>query len=55
MLGETGLGLYAAYALICLFLVVVVAMMLRLAVTMSLLWLEPLATLLRRLRRRRSG
>jgi hypothetical protein len=51
MIGETGIGLYTAYAFICAFLVIVVVMIARLAFVMSLLWIAPVAALLRRLRR----
>lgn len=48
MLGNPGVGTYVAYALICGLLLVVVFMFLRLVVMLSLLWLVPLAALLRR-------
>ena len=51
MLGETGIGLYVAYVFIGAFLVIVVAMIVRLAFIVSLLWIGPLAALLRRLRK----
>lgn len=47
-MGDPGLGTYVAYALICAFLLVLALMVLRLVVMFSLLWLLPLAALLRR-------
>jgi hypothetical protein len=49
MLGETGVGIYVAYALIIAFLVAIVLLFLRTAVMVSLLWLMPVARLLRRI------
>ena len=48
MLGDSGPGTYFAYALICALLLVIVVMLLRVLFMFSLLWLEPLASLLRR-------
>ena len=48
MLGETGIGTYVAYAVICAFVLLVVVVILRTAVMLSLLWLMPLGALLRR-------
>ena len=48
MLGESGAGIYVAYAVIVAFIVLVVVMFLRLAIIFSLLWLMPVAAVLRR-------
>jgi hypothetical protein len=48
MLDNPGVGTYVFYALLCAFLLVIVVVFLRLMVMFSLLWLVPLAALLRR-------
>lgn len=48
MIGETGIGLYVAYAFIVAFLLLLLVMFLRVAALASILWFSPLATLLRR-------
>ena len=48
MQGGSGLGTYTAYAVIWLFLLLVVVLFLRIAVLLSLLFLAPAASVLRR-------
>lgn len=48
MLGQTGIGTWIAYGLICAFLVLISFMTLRLALMLSLLWILPVVALLRR-------
>ena len=49
MLGESGIGTWMAYAVIVAFLVLIVLAFLRTIVLVSLLWLAPVAALLRRI------
>lgn len=48
-MGETGIGTYIAYGFIITFLVVLAVLMLRLMVLFSLLWIEPLLAMVRRM------
>ena len=50
MLGETTWGTWIAYGVIALFLLLLMAIVLRQAVLMSLLFLSPAATVWRRIR-----
>ena len=48
MLGDSGVWTYTAYALVGALLLAIVVVFLRLVVMLSLLWLMPLAAVLRR-------
>jgi hypothetical protein len=48
MQGEPGVGTYVAYGLLCLFILLIVLVFLRTVVMFSLLWIQPLVTVLRR-------
>ena len=48
MLGQEGIGTYFAYAVMWAFIAIAVLVVLRTAVLASLLWLMPLAKVLRR-------
>lgn len=50
MLGDPGIGTYLMYAGIVLLLLLFIVMFLRLAFMLSLLFLSPIATVLRRFR-----
>jgi len=50
MVGQSGIGTYVAYAFIWAFLLLLVVIFARVVLTVSMLWLMPVAALLRRLR-----
>ena len=48
MLGESGIGIYAAYAALWALVLLIVVLFLRVALSVSLLWILPIKRLFRR-------